>query len=270
MSFFQSILLGALQGVTEFLPVSSSGHLAVVRAYFMGLEQVPILFDILLHTATLAAILVVFRRRIGEIFFSLWRFLRRKSGEEDRENLRLIVIILIATLATIVVGFGISELQDRLALTEGTIGLRAVGVLFLVTALVLFLSPLARGTRNYRDLSVLAGLFTGIAQGIGVLPGISRSGITLSASLAMGMERNKAGEYAFLLSIPAVLGALVLKARDFEQLPVDAVSLIAGMTISFLVGLLSLLLLLRLIRRGRLFLFGFYLVPLGIIVLILG
>ena len=190
MSFIQSILLGALQGATEFLPVSSSGHLAVARAY-MGLEHIPILYDILLHAATLVAILLVFQRRIGEIAISLWRFLRRKNGKEDGENLRLILILLIATAVTAAVGLGFSEVQDRLIFTNESTGRRIVGVLFLVTALILFLSPLARGNKKYRDLGIFTGLLTGIAQGIGVLPGISRSGITLSASLASGLERQK-------------------------------------------------------------------------------
>jgi undecaprenyl-diphosphatase len=140
-----------------------------------------------------------------------------------------------------------------------------VGVFFLITAALLILSHFFTGKKGYKDLGIKEGLITGIAQGIGVLPGISRSGISITASLFVGIEREQAGEYAFLISIPAIIGALILKIKDIEVLSIDPIVLLAGMATSFVVGLFSLLFLIRLIRKGRLFFFSFYLIPAGII-----
>ncbi len=262
MSLLQSVLLGIIQGVAEFLPVSSSGHLVIVR-HLMGFGDIPILFDVLMHVPTLIAIIIVFRKRNGEILVSLSRVIRRNNGPEDGENLRLLGVICVATVCTALAGFGLAKLQDRFVLTT-----KLVSALFLLTAVILIVSRSYRGSKQYRDLGIKEGIITGIAQGIGVLPGISRSGITISASLAAGMSRERAGEYAFLVSIPAILGAVAFKVRDIEALAINPLVLAAGMLTSFVVGLFSLLLLLRIVRRGRLYLFSFYLIPLGIVTLL--
>jgi undecaprenyl-diphosphatase len=262
MSLFQSILLGLLQGVTEFLPVSSSGHLVVARR-FMGLGDIPVLFDVLMHLPTLLAVVVVFRKRIGGLVVSVFRGIAGKADEPDKVHLRLLGVLVLATAATAVVGLLAARLMGEAGLPT-----RLVGVLFLVTAAVLLASRLARGAKEYRDIGVREALITGLAQGLGVLPGVSRSGITLSASLLTGIKREEAGEYAFLLAIPAILGALVLKIDEAGTLGVSAVTLAAGLVASFAAGLLALLLLLRVVRRGRMHLFSLYLIPLGVIVII--
>ncbi len=268
MTVIEAILLGIVQGVTEFLPVSSSGHLTVARN-LMGLDEIPMLFDVMMHLPTLLAVVIVFRKRIGALFASLFRFLTRSTREDDRVNLRLIVIIIIASLTTAVIGLGIERLQKSFS-----ISIKLVGVFFLVTAAVLIVSRFFNGSRGYgsrgyegrgyESLRLKDALLTGAAQGLAVLPGISRSGMTIAASLACGIERKKAGEYAFILSIPAILGALTLEIKDLDLLPVDPYFLTAGMISSFVVGLLSLLLLLRIIRKGRLYLFSIYLIPVGL------
>jgi len=262
VSILQSVLLGIIQGIAEFLPVSSSGHLVMAR-HLMGFSDIPILFDVLMHIPTLIAIVIVFRRRIGEILVSLRRLIRRKNGPGDGENLRLLGVICIATICTALVGIGLARLQERFVPTP-----KFVSALFLLTAVILILSHFFKGSKRYGDLGIKEGIITGIAQGIGVLPGISRSGITISASLMTGMSRERAGEYAFLVSIPAILGAVAFKIRDIESLAISPLVLAAGMFTSFVVGLLSLLLLLRIVRQGRLYLFGFYLIPLGIVTLL--
>lgn len=256
------MLLGIIQGVAEFLPVSSSGHLVIAR-HLMGYGDIPVLFDVLMHVPTLIAIIIVFRKRIGEILVSLSRVIRRNNGPGDSENLRLLGVICVATVCTALAGFGLAKLQDRFVLTT-----KVVSSLFLLTAVILILSHFFRGSKQYSDLGIKEGIITGIAQGIGVLPGISRSGITISASLTAGMSRERAGEYAFLVSIPAILGAVALKIGDTEALAINPLVLTAGMLTSFVVGLFSLLLLLRIVRRGRLYLFSFYLIPLGIVTLL--
>jgi undecaprenyl-diphosphatase len=258
MSFIQSILLGALQGVTEFLPVSSSGHLVVLKR-FMALEEVPMLFDVLLHVATLFVVLIVFRDRVAKIVLSLGRALIGRRNDEDRENLRLFGVIMVSTVITGVMGLGIERLDP------GS-NIKLVSALFIVTGIILIWTRYMQGTINYGTIGVKQGLITGFGQGLGVFPGISRAGITISAALLAGMNREKAGEYSFLISIPAILGALLLQLKDAEALFVSVapMKVAAGFGSAFVVGLLSLLLLLRLIHRGKLYLFSFYLIPLGL------
>ena len=262
VTIIESIILGFLQGATEFLPVSSSGHLVVAR-HFMDIGQIPALFDILLHLATLLAVVIVFRRRIGELLTSLWQVCVHRADitTQDRENLHLLSLFLIATLVTAAAGLVLERLS--ISFSAGY-----VGVFFVVTALILFLSAIPKGTKGFGELKARDALVTGLAQGLAVLPGISRSGITITASLSTGLDRTKAGEYSFLLSIPAILGALVLEFKDFDSLYVSGLTVGLGMATAFVVGLASLFFLLRLIRRGRLYLFGFYLIPVGILTIV--
>ena len=270
MNVLQSVLLGALQGVAEFLPISSSGHLVLAR-HLWGLGDIPILYDVLLHVSTLVVVVVVFRRKIAALFGALGRWIggRRNPGErreEDSENLRLLLFIILGSVPTAAVGLLFSRIEAGIVAQP-----RIVAALFLVTAVILVSTRFVRGKKGYRELGGLAVLAVGLAQGIGVLPGISRAGITISAALLLGLEREKAGEFSFLLAIPAILGALLLQLREAEDLlaQVGALTVAAGVTASFLVGLAALLLLLRLVRRGRLPWFAAYLVPLGIVGLIL-
>jgi len=258
----QGIFLGILQGVTEFLPVSSSGHLLMTRN-LMGLGDIPVLFDVLLHVATLIVVLVMFRKKVGALLLSLGRWIIRRAEEEDKRNMKVIGIILIAVFITGVLGLFISGLN----LSDTP---KIVFPLYLVTAAILWFTRKTRSRREYSDLTIADGLITGVAQGIGVLPGISRSGITISTGLYRGMNRDVAAEYSFLISIPAILGALLLDLKDGAEL-LSSISL-PVLSVSFLVtlisGFLALSLLVRLINSGKFYLFSFYLVPLGILGLI--
>lgn len=260
MSFFQSILLGALQGFTEFLPVSSSGHLAVVES-FMKLEAVPVLFDILLHIATLLVVVIAFRNRILGIIISLFK--RNDANSEDEANRKLFLMILVSTFFTGIIGLGLNGLEVENYLP-------VIFILFILTGVILIGSKFWGGKIDYSSLGLKQGVITGISQGLGVLPGISRSGITISAALLSGMNREKAGEYSFLISLPAILGAFILEFKDVEGLLVMVNPMIigVGMLSAFIVGMLSLKILLKLIKNGNLYFFSFYLIPLGILGLI--
>jgi undecaprenyl-diphosphatase len=265
VSTLQSVILGALQGVAEFLPISSSGHLVLARS-LLGLGGIPILYDVLLHVSTLVAVVVVFRRRIGGIFAALGRWVARTRREEDGENLRLLLYVVVGSAATAVLGYFFSRVEERVAANVDV-----VAVLFLVTAALLVATTFSRPWRDYRQMGIGAALLIGLAQGVGVLPGISRSGITIAVALFLGLQREKAGEFSFLLAVPAILGALLLQLRQAGQLlaEVRLGSLTAGAAVSLGVGLAALVLLLRLVRRGRLPWFAAYLVPLGLVSLIL-
>jgi len=265
VSTVQSLLLGALQGVAEFLPISSSGHLVLLRNV-MNLGDIPLLYDVLLHVSTLIVVAIVFRKKILSILASIWRWLRRASVPEDRENLNLTLYILVATVVTGGVGLVLSRFEEVFFRQP-----RLVSLLFLITALILISTLLGRGRRDYLQMGVFGALIVGLAQGIGVLPGISRAGITISVALLWGLDRQRAGEFSFLIVIPAILGALLLQLREAGSLieVVDPAALVAGFAATLVVGLISLLLLLRVVRKGRLALFSIYLVPLALVTFIL-
>ncbi|MBF9015422.1 MULTISPECIES: undecaprenyl-diphosphatase UppP [unclassified Oceanispirochaeta] len=262
MSYLQAVILGIIQGLTEFLPVSSSGHLLMMR-HWMGLGEIPVLFDVLLHVATLIVVLVMFRKKVIELLASLFRWIARKTDEQDMKNMKLIAVILVAVFITGILGLLISELN----VGETP---KVVFPLYLVTATLLWFTRKAKEGREYRDLNFKDGIITGVAQGIGVLPGISRSGITISAGLYRGFNRDVAAEYSFLISIPAILGALILDMKDgVELLNSISMSVIGVAFMAALIsGFLALWMLVRLINSGKFYYFCFYLVPLGILGLI--
>lgn len=267
MSLIQAIILGAIQGVAEFLPVSSSGHLALA-AYFFGQADVPLLFDVLLHLSTLAAVIIVFRAPILGLLAVLGRFIVRKSRPDDSDGLKLIVALLIATAVTAVIGFALKDLVD-----PNTFGpenqkwfYAVVSACLVVTGIILLVSGRYKPKTTQTVPRPLQAVIVGLAQGIGVIPGISRSGSTIAASLFAGIDRKKAGEFSFLLSIPAILAAFMLELKDADTLAgsVSALPLAAGMLSAFLVGLVSLKFLLGLINRGKLGWFAAYLIPAGL------
>lgn len=282
MSVFQSIFLGILQGIAEFLPISSSGHLAVAQRLF-ALEDVPLLFDIFLHLATLGAVVLFFHKTIIRLFCVLGRWLTRKSREEDKSDLSMIVALLLGTFITGVIGIFFSDIVP-------TISEKIICGGFIVTALILILSDFvdsknqkkreALGTQN--DEKVVAtdgsvagaqtvkpwqGLLIGFAQGLGVLPGISRSGSTIAGALLCGVDRKIAGEFSFLLSIPAILGAFILELKDFGSMSssIGVGVVIAGCVAAFLSGFFALFVLMKIIKKGHLQWFALYLIPVGIL-----
>lgn len=258
MNTLQAIALGALQGATEFLPVSSSGHLVVARELF-GIAEIPVVFDVILHVATLVAVVIVLRAQVTRFLVAIGRALRRDVREEDRVYLRLVPIIIVTTAVTGAIGIALDSFFD---IRSPVI----TSVMFLVTALLLILSRRASGSRSFDHIGWSDAVVLGVAQGFGVFPGISRSGITISTALYRKIDRRTAGEYSFLLSIPAILGALLLTIGDLGELGVgtSTVAIIAGAASACVVGFLSLTLLLKIVRSGRLYLFAVYLIPLGI------
>lgn len=259
MSLAQAIILGLVQGLAEFLPVSSSGHLVLFKD-ILGLSELPLLYDVILHLATLLAILLVFRRRVLGILSSLGRWAAKRNGREDAANLALVGPLLVATVVTAAIGFAIQKLLPAE-------GVRLVSIELLVSAAVLAASALLKpGSKGYADIGVGEGLFLGVAQGLGVFSGVSRSGMTITAGLAAGMRREEAGEFSFLLAIPAILGAFILELKDLGSLQasVEPLPLAVSALVAFLSGLLALSLLMRVVKRGKLAWFAAYLVPLGL------
>lgn len=285
MSIIQSILLGILQGIAEFLPISSSGHLAVVQALF-NLDDVPLLYDVILHLATLLAVVIYFRVKIWKLLccFARWIACRPASQvqpADSEEDLlcgddflgrKTILAIIFATLVTGVIGVFTSKLIPELPLKVTCAG-------FIVTAALLVFSSVWEKKRisdmeheqeQKKGISILQALFIGFMQGIGTLPGISRSGSTIAGAQLVGIDRKSAGEFSFIVSIPAILGAFILEAKDLGEVSsfVGAEAVAAGFIAAFVAGYISLSFLMKLIKKGRLEWFAAYLAPIGILGLI--
>ena len=269
MSVIQGILLGILQGVAEFLPISSSGHLDVAKNLF-GLGDVPILFDVLLHLATLAAVCLYFRRKIWELLKTLARWIAQKQADEnEKQDRRMIIAIIISTAVTGVIGIATSKLIPNLSVKYVCAG-------FVITAILLIFSAMiekrneskVKPSGNSKSLvSAIQALFIGFMQGVGTLPGISRSGSTIAGALFAGVDRKVAGEYSFIISIPAILGAFILEVKDLEKVSqtIGAAPIVAGCAAAFSAGYISLTLLMKIIQKGKLQWFAAYLIPAGII-----
>lgn len=266
VTLLNSIILGIVQGLTEFLPVSSSGHL-VLFSHFLGVEDAGITFEVLLHFGTFLAVLVAFRRDIGHLltsFFSLFRggkSLRERYREES--DLRLLVYIVVATLPAVIIGLAFKDT------IEGAFDHpRFVAWALIITGVLLGLTRFASAGK--KELSFLNTLVMGLAQAIAILPGISRSGSTISFGLFSGVRGEQAARFSFLLSLPAVLGATLLKIGEMSSAPVGQSKLtimIIGAAVAFFTGWLAIEAMLRILRRGKLFWFAPYCLLLGIIML---
>lgn len=285
MTVFQSIILGLIQGIAEFLPISSSGHLQVVQKLFK-LDEVPLLYDIILHVATLLAVCIFFRKKIANLFCVLYRWIFKKpkpnsidetdfiSGTDERGR-KAIIAVLISTLVTGVIGIFTKKLIDN---DQISIKITCAG--FIITALLLIFSSLLekfsaktmtqkKELQQQKGISALQAVIIGIMQGFGTLPGISRSGSTIAGAQLSGVKRETAGEFSFIISIPAILGAFVLELKDFletkTEQTLNIVAVIAGSLSAFVFGYLALAFLMKIIKKGKLEFFACYLIPLGIL-----
>jgi undecaprenyl-diphosphatase len=280
MTLIQAILLGVIQGLTEFLPVSSSGHLVISQKLF-GLTEPGIAFDISVHLGTLAAVVIFFWRELVEVSAAAVGGLRRVLAREARfatlfreePNFRLAMLLAAGSVPTAIIGILLQTVSEQLF---GSLSL--AGGMLLVTGLILVgtgvLLWLTRGAEERRKR--MSGFTLGIAlaigtvQGLAIIPGISRSGSTIAAGLLFGLDRRTAGTYSFLLSIPAIVGAaglhLLLDGLD----DVHLLPMLTGVVVSFVVGILSLGLLMRVVSRGRLYLFAPYCLLVGLAVLVFG
>lgn len=256
-------MLGAVQGLTEFLPVSSSGHLVVFER-LLRFDRPPLLTTVVLHLGTLVATALYFRRDLVALAAAAPRVFSRREGNAPDPEARLLVLLVVGCVPTAVIGLLFRDLFER-AFSSSI----AVGVGFLVSAVILFLTRFAReeGRRKVEAMTARDALAIGLAQGVAIAPGVSRSGATISTALFAGLDRELCGRYSFLLSVPAVLGANCLELRhvgDEGWGSVPAIPLAIGALVSFAVGLLALRLLLLLVRRGKFFRFSYYCAAAGV------
>ena len=268
MTLLKALLLGIVQGITEFLPVSSSGHLVLLQNWF-EVGNPPIVFDVMLHVATLMAVVVMFRAEItrllrtglGESVHALRN--RGKQLKRPAGDVRYILFLSLGTIVTGLIGLAFEDSFEAAFSSP-----RAVGVALILTGLLLLGSRFAgrRGCiENIDRVLWWQVVIIGLAQGAAVMPGLSRSGTTIVASLLLGLEKRFAVEFSFLLSIPIIL-AVAAKELLGGGHAVFSGSFLVGMLAAFVVGYLSLYLLRRFVIRGKLHLFSLYCIPVGVVV----
>ena len=261
MTFGEALVLGVVQGLTEFLPVSSSGHLVVVRA-LLGVQATAgdVSFEVVVHLGTLAAVFVVLAGPIRRMTRALPALLRPRDWRRryaDDAGFRDLVLVVMASLPVGVVGVAFGD-----AIESTFASPRLVGAMFLVTAAVLGGTALLP-ERAERPMSFSAAAAMGVAQTVTVLPGISRSGTTIAAGLYAGASRSNAGVFSFLMAVPAILGAGLLELPSIASSGTAWPALLGGFAAAFLSGWGALVVLLRLVRLGRLWIFAPYLVVVG-------
>ena len=248
--------LGAVQGLTEFLPVSSSGHIAL-GALLFGLEDAPLTLSIVLHAGTLLATLLYFRRDLVDLTRDTLRGLREPRAFARTDSGRTVIGVVVATLPTIAIAL---TLRDAVESWQQVPWI--VGVCLLGSALAVVLTTRGRGDSD--TLTLVQAFAVGVAQGLAVLPGLSRSGSTIALAMLLGARGPAAFRFSFLLSLPAVTGAVILelgKPGAFDAVPA---SVWLGGGIAAIVGWISLVALRKVVMLGRFWVFAVYLVPLGV------
>lgn len=271
MNLIQAILMGIVQGLSEFLPISSSAHLVFTSNFykvFKGIEIVQtsneeVFFDIMVHLGTLIAVLIFFRKDVINIVKSMWHAMKTADWSDREAKLGLYIIA--GTIVTICLALPINEIAEKLVYTPSI-----VGILLFITGFTLlyseYKSKKIEDKKNTVDLKT--SLFIGLAQGLAALPGFSRSGWTIATGLFFGLDRVTAARYSFLLSIPIILGASMVyplvKIDIHEAMQYNWTAIIAGTVISAIVGYLCIKYFMKFISKFSLAIFGYYCIIAGI------
>lgn len=261
VDLFTTLVLGVVQGVTEFLPISSDGHIAVFALLF-GERELPLSMVVLLHVGTLVATFLVFRAEIATLLASMARGLRAPRAWLDTAEGKSVAAILIASVPTAIIGLALRDAVESWSHEPWIVGACLLGTAVAVGSTHW---SAGRATRTGTDVPYGHAVLIGIAQGLAVLPGLSRSGSTIACAMLLGTMGPPAFRFSFLMSLPAVLGAVLLELRHPDEVIADlGATALIGAVVSFVVGWGSLLLLRRLVDRGRFWAFAIYLVPLGV------
>lgn len=251
MNVFIALLLGLVQGLCEFLPISSSGHLVLLHNVF-GIEEGALFFSIMLHIGTLLAVFAVYREQIWAL---IKKPLQKKTG-----------MLLAALVPTVILAVAFRDFF------ESSYSGKYLGAGFVLTAcLLLLLQRLSSGKKTLETMALQDALLIGLFQGVAILPGVSRSGATIAGGAIMGLEKNEAAEFSFLLSIPAILGSVVFELPELAEgglKQVDLLYVLIGMAAAAASGYFAIRFMLRIIKRKKLWPFSVYLSVLGMLVLL--
>lgn len=287
MTFLRAIILGIIQGLTEFLPVSSSGHLAICKNLFRMDTSSGILYDILLHVATLAAVCIVMWKDVMKLAVELigiardccinivtfFKNLFARGNKEDFITLasssyrKFAILVIISSIPTAILGF---LLKDIIETVEGE--LLVPGICLLATGVITLISDFLKdGTKKPKDATYGDAFSVGIAQGIATLPGLSRSGTTITACILCGFDRRFAVKYSFIMSIPAILGALLLEITDIGKETIsggEVASYIVGMIVAGVVGYFALKFVIGVVQKKSFKFFAVYCIGIGVVSII--
>ena len=271
MDLIQSILMGIVQGLSEFLPISSSAHLVFTSNFykvFKGIEIVQesnqeVFLDIMLHLGTLIAVLIFFRKEIMEIVKALYYGLKNK--DYSSKDFKTGVYIMLGTIITVLIAFPLNEVAEFLVFKPAIVG----GLLIFTGCLLLFSEWWGKRIKDKKKITLKSSVLIAIAQGLAALPGFSRSGLTIATGLLSGHDRKTAAEYSFLLSIPIILGASMvyplIKIDFAEVITYNWTAIIAGTIISGIVGYLCIKYFLKFVSKFSLSIFGYYCLIMGIV-----
>ncbi len=250
MDLIQAIILGIVQGITEWFPISSSGHLVLIQNLLN--IQVPLLFDVILHFGSLLVILFFYRKEILDLIKGVIK--------GDKYSTRFTIMLITASIPIAFVGYFFNA-QIKAIFNNTT----TVGISLLITAIILYMSKF---NNNKKKLSYLNTFIIGLVQALAIFPGISRSGSTISIGLLQGIKREEAVKFSLLLSVPAILGANFLEFQNISSIS-NPTSLIVATLTTIIIGYFSLNLLIKIIYKNKLHYFSIYCALLGILVLIL-
>jgi len=248
VNIFTSIILGVVQGLTEFLPVSSSGHLVVAQALIPGFSQPGVLFDVVLHLGTTLAVVIFYYKKIVKILSKNWKY---------------IWLLIIGTIPAGLFGILLGD-----ALEKSFSDLKAIGVQFLITGVICILIDKFSGQKE--TISTKSSLLIGVAQAVAIIPAISRSGSTILVGSILGIDKKKLAEFSFLLAIPAILGANVLEfVKHGVNIENSILNYLAGFVAAFIFGFLSIKIVLATLHERQFKYFGMYCFAIGILTLFL-
>ena len=280
MSLLQSVLMGLIQGLTEFLPVSSSGHLALFKILFNVNTDTGLLFDVMLHVGTLLAVCIVYYKDIihlvkefvGMIVDCIYNFtiLIGKKGNGVYRHVvhngyrKFVMLVIVSTIPTGILGFVASDL-----VTAASEILFVPGICLMITAVLLFICDhIPEGHKKPKQVSYANAFIIGICQGIATLPGISRSGTTITACTISGFDRKFAVKYSFIMSIPAILGAMVLQLKDIGSMTLEPSQIgiyAIGMVVSAVVGYICIKAMLVIVKKRKFTYFSIYCLAIGVL-----
>ena len=274
MTYFEATILGLAQGLAEFLPISSSGHLALLQNWFGIDEAKVLLFTVLLHVGTLISVFIMYWKDIWELIVELGLTIKdlctgKGLKMEERPVRKLGVMIIVATIPTAIIGFAFKDFFDSLYTSVIPIG---VG-LIITGFLLVFAEKKGESTRGIKEMNLRNAIFIGTVQGIAICPGISRSGSTLFGSLICNLDRKFAVKFVFLISIPSILGSAILEAPAAIEAGVSLSQLgpvLWGMLVAAVSGVAAIKSMIKIVSDKKLSVFSYYVWMLGLIVVIYG
>lgn len=254
MDILQSFLLGLIQGLTEFLPISSSGHLALGK-YFLGADtEVGITFEVVVHFGTLCSIVIYYKTELANLIKAGFGFLASPSTKKDDPDVRIILFILVSMIPALIVGFTLKDYVEGIFMNP-----LLVSGMLIVTGFILFMTKFAKPPEG--KITLGKSFLIGIAQAFAMIPGISRSGSTISTALYLGIKREDAANFSFLMVIPVIGGAMLLQIKEMLEVGMNdaqTLSLIVGFFTSFISGYYALKYLIIILKKKGFHYFAYY------------